>query len=258
MLEREFPKTDRLRAARSSVSIASRTSAAPVERRLVTQSDGTDQSDGTSLIVALMQSSASCAHPCSWLMLENASRSYRCTCSAHACTAFSLFTHRSSRLQLSLASVHPRSSWRTFCVHRCSSFYRERVACVTLKYAPFLCSLARERLALIVAHSCNSLALIVALACNSPVHTHRALIVPHRPSSSLILSSIVRSSTLELENVLRSSLLVHAHARERLSCVLRSSTLPLRSLARERLRSSSLLLATALSSLIVPHRRSCL
>ena len=48
MLEREFPKTDRLRAARSSVSIASRTSAAPVERRLVTQSDGTDQSDGTS------------------------------------------------------------------------------------------------------------------------------------------------------------------------------------------------------------------
>jgi hypothetical protein len=139
MLEREFPKTDRLRAARSSsVSIASRTSAAPVERRLVTQSDGTDQSDGTSLIVALMQSSASCAHPCSWLMLENASRSYRCTCSAHACTAFSLFTHRSSRLQLSLASVHPRSSWRTFCVHRCSSFYRERVACVTLKYAPLL------------------------------------------------------------------------------------------------------------------------
>jgi hypothetical protein len=62
MLEREFPKTDRLRAARSSsVSIASRTSAALVERRLVTQSDGTDQSDGTSLIVALMQSSASCA-----------------------------------------------------------------------------------------------------------------------------------------------------------------------------------------------------
>jgi hypothetical protein len=80
----------------------------------------------------------------------------------------------------------------------------------------------------------------------------------HCPSSSLILSSIVRSSTLELENVLRSSLLVHAHARERLSCVLRSSTLPLRSLARERLLSSSLLLATALSSLIVPHRRSCL
>ena len=179
MLEREFLKTDRLRAARSSVSIASRTSAAPVERRLVTQSDGTDQSDGTSLIVALMQSSASCAHPCSWLMLENASRSYRCTCSAHACTAFSLFTHRSSRLQLSLASVHPRSSWRTFCVHRCSSSPHsiENVLRVLRSSMLPLCSLARERLALIVAHSCNSLALIVALACNSPVHTHRALIV---------------------------------------------------------------------------------
>ena len=47
------------------------------------------------------------------LMLENASRSYRCTCLAHACTAFSLFTHRSSRLQLSLASVHPRSGRST-------------------------------------------------------------------------------------------------------------------------------------------------
>jgi len=254
MLEREFPKTDRLRAARSSVSIASRTSAAPVERRLVTQSDGTDQSDGTSLIVALMQSSASCAHPCSWLMLENASRSYRCTCSAHACTAFSLFTHRSSRLQLSLASVHPRSSWRTFCVHRCSSFYRERVACVTLKYAPFMLPCSRTP----CAHRRSFLQQPCAhrRSCLQQPCAHSSC--THRPSSSLILSSIVRSSTLELENVLRSSLLVHAHARERLSCVLRSSTLPLRSLARERLRSSSLLLATALSSLIVPHRRSCL
>ena len=188
MLEREFPKTDRLRAARSSVSIASRTSAAPVERRLVTQSDGTDQSDGTSLIVALMQSSASCAHPCSWLMLENASRSYRCTCSAHACTAFSLFTHRSSRLQLSLASVHPRSgrsSWRRFAFIAAPHSIENVLRVLRSSMLP-LCSLARERLALIVAHSCNSLALIVALACNRP----------HRPSSSLILSSIVRSSTI--------------------------------------------------------------
>ena len=93
----------------------------------MTQSDGTDQSDGTSLIVALMQSSASGALlRSSMLMLENASRSYRCTCLAHACTAFSLFTHRSSRLQLSLASVHPRSGRSTlenvFGVHRCSSY----------------------------------------------------------------------------------------------------------------------------------------
>jgi len=162
MLEREFPKTDRLRAARSSsVSIASRTSAALVERRLVTQSDGTDQSDGTSLIVALMQSSASCAHPCSWLMLENASRSYRCTCSAHACTAFSLFTHRSSRLQLSLASVHPRSgrsSWRRFAFIAAPHSPENMLRVLRSSMLP-LCSLARERLALIVAHSCNSLAL---------------------------------------------------------------------------------------------------
>ena len=190
-------------------------------------------------------------------MLENASRSYRCTCLAHACTAFSLFTHRSSRLQLSLASVHPRSSWRTFCVHRCSSFYRERVACVTLKYAPFMLPCSRTP----CAHRRSFLQQPCAhrRSCLQQPCAHSSC--THRPSSSLILSSIVRSSTLELEKLLRSSLLVHAHARERLACVLRSSTLPLRSLARERLaqlRSSSLLLATALSSLIVPHRRSCL
>jgi len=110
-----------------------------------------------------------------------------------------------------------------------------------------VCSLARERLAFIVAHACNSLALIVALVCNSPVHTHRALVVPHRPSSSLILSSIVRSSTLELENFLRSSLLIHAHSRERFVCV----TLKYAPLLENVLRSSSLLLATALCTLIV-------
>jgi hypothetical protein len=83
MPEREFPKTDRLRAARSCVSVASLTSAAPVKRRLVTQSDGTDQSDGTSLIVVLMLSSIVRS---SMLMLDNALRSYRRT-SAHACTS---------------------------------------------------------------------------------------------------------------------------------------------------------------------------
>ena len=60
MLEREFPKTDRQRAASCGLAVAAaprvlaaprtsvRTSAAPVERRLVTHraSDGTDQ-DGT-------------------------------------------------------------------------------------------------------------------------------------------------------------------------------------------------------------------
>jgi len=219
------------------------------------------------------------------LMLENASRSYRCTCLAHACTAFSLFTHRSSRLQLSLASVHPRSgrsSWRTFCVHRCSSFSREHVACVTLKYAPFMLPCSRTpcahrrsflqqpcaSLALIVATSSLLLATaligphrryIVALACNSPVHTHRALIVPHRRSSyqascvhprSNWRSSCVRrcSSMLMLENALR---VCYAQ-------VYAPFTLPCKRTPSQ-LRSSSLLLATALSSLIsCAHRRSCL
>ena len=255
MLEREFPKTDRLRAARSSVSIASRTSAAPVERRLVTQSDGTDQSDGTSLIVALMQSSASCAHPCSWLMLENASRSYRCTCSAHACTAFSLFTHRSSRLQLSLASVHPRSSWRTFCVHRCSSFYRERVACVTLKYAPFMlpcsrtpCAHRRSFLQQPCAHrrSCLQQPCAHSSCTHRPSSTrssYQASCV--HPRSSWRTSCVRRcSSMLMLENALR---VCYAQVRSLYAPLLENA-----------LRSSSLLLATALSSLIVPHRRSCL
>jgi len=118
-----------------------------------------------------------------------------------------------------------------------------------------LCSLARERLALIVAHSCNSLALIVALACNSPVHTHRALIVPHRrssyqascvhPRSSWRTSCVRRcSSMLMLENALR---VCYAQVRSLYAPLLENA-----------LRSSSLLLATALSSLIVPHRRSCL
>jgi len=215
MLEREFPKTDRLRAARSSsVSIASRTSAAPVERRLVTQSDGTDQSDGTSLIVALMQSSASCAHPCSWLMLENASRSYRCTHVRHMLAqplAFSLIVHHdcSSRSQ---AFIHARAGEHFAFIAAPHSI--ENVLRVLRSSMLPLCSLARERLALIVAHSCNSLALIVALACNSPVHTHRALIVPHRrssyqascvhPRSSWRTSCVRRcSSMLMLENAFR-------------------------------------------------------
>jgi len=202
MLEREFPKTDRLRAARSSVSIASRTSAAPVERRLVTQSDGTDQSDGTSLIVALMQSSASCAHPCSWLMLENASRSYRCTHVRHMLAqplAFSLIVHHdcSSRSQ---AFIHARAGEHFAFIAAPHSI--ENVLRVLRSSMLPLCSLARERLALIVAHSCNSLALIVALACNSPVHTHRALIVPHR-----------------LAHPIKHRAFIHARAGERLAYV---------------------------------------
>jgi len=239
MLEREFPKTDRLRAARSSVSIASRTSAAPVERRLVTQSDGTDQSDGTSLIVALMQSSASCAHPCSWLMLENASRSYRCTCSAHACTAFSLFTHRSSRLQLSLASVHPRSSWRTFCVHRCSSFYRERVACVTLKYAPFMLPCSRT--------PCAHRRSFLQQPC---AHRRSCLQQPCAHSSCTHRPSSTRSSY--------QASCVHPRSSWRTSCVRRcSSMLMLENAFRVCYAQVRSLYAPLLENACA-HRRSCL
>ena len=104
---------------------------------------------------------------------------------------------------------------------------------------------------LIPANSCNSLALasshlLATALCTLIVHSS-SLIVAHP------ITSIVRSSTLELENVLRSSLLVHAHARERLACVLRSSTLPLRSLARERL---ALIVALACNSPELTHRPS--
>ena len=172
--------------------------------------------------------------------------------------AFSLIVHHdcSSRSQ---AFIHARAGEHFAFIAAPHSI--ENVLRVLRSSMLPLCSLARERLALIVAHSSTFLQQPCAhrRSCLQQPCAHSSC--THRPSSSLILSSIVRSSTLELEKLLRSSLLVHAHARERLACVLRSSTLPLRSLARERLaqlRSSSLLLATALSSLIVPHRRSCL
>ena len=140
------------------------------------------------------------------------------------------FIYRSSRW-LSLASVlrSPRLSSRTSCVRRAIiallvvAHVLEKALRVLRSSMLPLCSLARERLALIVAHSCNSLALALR---SSSLHRRSCLQQPcahssctHRPSSSLILSSIVRSSTLELENVLRSSLLVHAHARERLAFI---------------------------------------
>ena len=146
-----------------------------------------------------------------------------------ATTAFSLIIHHDcSRSQ---AFIHARAGERLafIAAHRCSC-YRERFACVTLKYAPLL-----ENASCVHRRPClqQSLALVVALdACNSPVHTHRALFVPHRRSSYQAYTcikqraNIVRSSTLELENFLRSSLLIHAHAIEFALRVLRSSMLP--------------------------------
>ena len=193
-----------------------------------------------------------------------------------ATTAFSLIIHHDcSRSQ---AFIHARAVTRAgerlafIAAHRCSC-YRERFACVTLKYAPLL-----ENASCVHRRPClqQSLALVVALdACNSPVHTHRALFVPHRRSSYQAYKCIkqrayiVRSSTLELENFLRSSLLIHAHARVRFACV----TLKYAPLLENALRSSSrsclqqpcapccahscTLLCTliVLSSSLNPHRR---
>ena len=174
-----------------------------------------------------------------------------------ATTAFSLIIHHDcSRSQ---AFIHARAVTRAgerlafIAAHRCSC-YRERFACVTLKYAPLL-----ENASCVHRRPClqQSLALVVALdACNSPVHTHRALFVPHRRSSYQAYKCIkqrayiVRSSTLELENFLRSSLLIHAHARVRFACV----TLKYAPLLENALRSLALivalLLATALCTLL--------
>ena len=145
-----------------------------------------------------------------------------------ATTAFSLIIHHDcSRSQ---AFIHARAGERLafIAAHRCSC-YRERFACVTLKYAPLL-----ENASCVHRRPClqQSLALVVALdACNSPVHTHRALFVPHRRSSYQAYTCIkqrayiVRSSTLELW---------------RTSCVRRCSSMLMLEFALRVLRSSML------------------
>ena len=56
---------------------------------------------------------------------------------------------------------------------------------------------------------------VVALACNSPVHTHRALIVPHRRSSYHKHRAFIDAKAGELLALARP----HAHARERLAFI---------------------------------------
>jgi hypothetical protein len=140
----------------------------------------------------------------SMLMLENVLRSYRRTCLQQP------FTHRSSRW-LSLASVlrSPRLSSRTSCVRRAiiallvvAHVLENALRGLRSSMLP-LCSLARERLALIVAHSCNSLALALR---SSSLHRRSCL---QQPSSALIVAHPIKhrafihySSTLKLENFL--------------------------------------------------------
>lgn len=183
----------------------------------------------------------------------------------------------------------------------------------------------RRSCAFIAAHACNSLALVVALACNSPVHSSSLIIGQFAsvlPSSTLKLgwrtsfafiaahrcscqrmpcvvafiaahacNSLALSSTLKLENVLRSSSLVlalalrspivclsilniHPHVRDMpcvhhhrtclqepnthrssslltLAIILRSSTLKLRTI----LRSTTLI--ASLSQSTYPHIYAC-
>ena len=208
---------------------------------MVTQSDA-----ATALTRATSRPSSSDVAPMlssivrsSMLMLENALHSYHRTCLQlqpfhSSFITIALARKRSSTLELDRAGER----LAFIAAHRCSC-YRERFACVTLKYAPLL-----ENASCVHRRPClqQSLALVVALdACNSPVHTHRALFVPHRRSSYQAYKCIkqrayiVRSSTLELENFLRSSLLIHAHARVRFACV----TLKYAPLLENALRSSS-------------------
>jgi hypothetical protein len=117
------------------------------------------------------------------------------------------------RLAFSTLKLVLRSSRYHRAARRCSCA-RERFAWVTLKYAPLLENALRSS-SLIPRHSCNSLALIVALACNSPVHTHRALIVPHRRSSYHKHRAFIDAKAGELLALARP----HAHARERLAFI---------------------------------------
>ena len=109
------------------------------------------------------------------------------------------------------------------------------------------------------------------LMLENALHSYHRTCLQLQPfHSSFITIALARkrSSTLELENVLRSSLLIVAHAIENALRVLRSrrkyapllenalrssQLMPATAL---RARSSSLLLATAMCTLIVPHRRS--
>jgi len=178
-------------------------------------------------------------------MLERSfqKRERLCIHRSHACSCTSLaliVVHSSLTLASALrsSSLLFAPSLHKPCTHRPSSSLTLASA---LRSSTLSCY--RECLAFIVAHRRSSsslihaqarerLALIVALACNSPA------LVPHRRTSALMLSCVLRSSMLMLDarDALRSSSLMLAIA----------------------LRSSSLMLATALrsSSLIVAHARN--
>ena len=103
----------------------------------------------------------------------------------------SFITIALARKRLAFSTLKLENVLRSLRYHRaarrCScATCRERFAWVTLNYMQYAPLLENALRSSSLVQSCNSLALIVALACNRP----------HRPSSSLILSSIVRSSTI--------------------------------------------------------------
>ena len=201
---------------------------------MVTQSDA-----ATALTRATARPSSSDVAPMlssivrsSMLMLENALHSYHRTIIAHACN-YSLFTHHSSRL-LSLASVHPRSSWIELeNVLRSSLLIVAHAienALRVLRSSMLPCS--RTPLAFIVAHACNralrssSLLMLATALCTLIVHSS-SLIVAH-PIKHINVSSNVRTSC------------VHPRSSWKTSCVRRCSSMLMLEFALRVLRSSML------------------
>ena len=121
----------------------------------------------------------------SMLMLENVLRSYRRTIVAHACNSPSLTVHHDGSRSQASCVLHAQARLAFVAAHRCSC--AARLAC-GLRSSMLPCSRTPcfQRSSFNPAQPCAHRRYIVALACNSP----------HRPSSSLILSSIVRSSTI--------------------------------------------------------------
>ena len=136
----------------------------------------------------------------SMLMLENVLRSYRRTCLQQPFTHRSSTVHHDGSRSQASCVLHAQARLAFVAAHRCSCA-RERLAC-GLRSSMLPCSRTPcfQRSSFNPAQPC---ARVVALACNSPVHTHRALIVPHRLAHPIKHRAFIHySSTLKLENFL--------------------------------------------------------
>ena len=111
----------------------------------------------------------------SMLMLENVLRSYRRTCLQQPFTHRSSTVHHDGSRSQASCVLHAQARLAFVAAHRCSC--AARLAC-GLRSSMLPCSRTPcfQRSSFNPAQPC---ARVVALACNSPVHTHRALFVPH-------------------------------------------------------------------------------